>query len=58
MFFQTIVANLDVHPDRMTPTFTKWIEGESHPLPVNEATLSEAKSSWHLMARKFNDIIG
>ena len=57
MFFQTIIAKLGIRPDRMTPTFTKWIEGASHPLPVNETTLSEAKASWHLMARKFNDII-
>jgi hypothetical protein len=58
MFFQTIIAKLGIRPDRMTPTFTKWIEGASNPLPVNETTLSEAKASWHLMARKFNDIIG
>jgi hypothetical protein len=57
MFFQTIIAKLGIRPDRMTPTFAKWIEGEPHPLPVTEATLSEAKASWHLMARKFNDII-
>ena len=28
---------------------------KSHPLPVNEASLSEAELSWHLMARKFHD---
>ena len=50
--------NLGIRPDRGTPTFTKWIEGEPHPLPVNEAILSEAKASWHLMARKFNDFFG
>jgi hypothetical protein len=57
MFFQTIAAKLGIRPDRMGPTFAKWIEGEPHPLPVNEAILSEAKSGWHLMARKFNDVI-
>jgi hypothetical protein len=57
MFFQTIIAKLGIRPDRMGPTFAKWIEGEPHPLPVNEAILAEAKSSWHLMARKFNDVI-
>jgi core-2/I-Branching enzyme len=57
MFFQTILANLNIHPDRMAPTFAKWIEGEPHPLPVNGVILSEARSSWHLMARKFTDVI-
>jgi hypothetical protein len=57
MFFQTIVAKLGIRPDRTTPTFAKWIEGASHPLPVSKATLLEAKASWHLMARKFNDIM-
>ncbi len=56
IFFQTIIAKLGIHPDRTTPTFTKWIEGAWHPLPVSEATLSEAKASWHLMARKFDEI--
>jgi Core-2/I-Branching enzyme len=56
MFFQTIIANLGVRPDRMAPTFAKWIEGEPHPLLVSDAILREAKASWHLMARKFDAV--
>jgi hypothetical protein len=57
MFFQTLIVNLEIRPDRASPTFDKWIDGHRHPLTIDEALLSEAKASWHLMARKFNSII-
>jgi hypothetical protein len=56
MFFQTIIANLGIRPDRTTRTFANWTKGASHPLAVSETTLQEAKASWHLMARKFEAV--
>ena len=54
MLFQTIIGNIGIRPDRMSPTFAKWIDGMSHPLTVDASILQEAKASWHLMARKFD----
>jgi hypothetical protein len=33
MFFQTIIANLGICPDRTTRTFANWTKGASHHLP-------------------------
>ena len=53
MFFQTLAVRVGVTADRSCLTFAKWIEGDAHPLPINDQILSEAKNGWHLMARKF-----
>jgi hypothetical protein len=53
MFFQTLAVKTGIQVHHECPTFTKWIEGEPHPLSITPEILAEAKRGWHLMARKF-----